>query len=134
MLSDHFLGVFSRKYGKEEHALTPAALAALSDYPWPGNVRELAHVIERAVLLSDGPLIGPDLFSLPGLMASEAEGDSRQDSLTGLTLEQVEQLLISRALTASGGNVSEAARRLGISREALRYRLQKHAIAPGDPK
>ena len=133
LLSDHFLGVFSRKYGKEEHTLTPAALAALRDYPWPGNVRELAHVIERAVLLSDGPLIGRDLFSLPGLMASEAESDSRQDGLNGLTLEEVEQLLISRALTASRGNVSEAARKLGISREALRYRLQKHAIAPVSP-
>ena len=132
LLSDHFLGVFSRKYGKEEHALAPAALVALYDYTWPGNVRELAHVIERAVLLSDGTLIGPDLLNLPGLVVSEAERDEQQESFTGQTLEEVEQRLISRALAVSRGNVSEAARKLGISREALRYRLQKHAIAADD--
>ena len=60
LLAAHLLQVFSQKYATEGNRLAPSALAALSHYPWPGNVRELAHVIERAVLLSNQPVIGPD--------------------------------------------------------------------------
>ena len=75
-------------------------------------------------------MIGSDLISLPHGMGKSAGAGSDADSLAGLTLEEVERRLITRALTASGGNVSEAARMLGISREAMRYRLQKHGIVP----
>ena len=134
LLSEHFLQVFSQKYATEGNCLTPEALAAIRGYPWPGNVRELAHVIERAVLLSDQPAIGPDLIVLPGRRRSGMQTDSAEDGVADLTLDEVEQRLIRRALTASRGNVSEAARMLGLSREALRYRLQKHAIVPARPK
>lgn len=134
LLSEHFLQVFSQKYATEGSCLTPEALAAIRGYPWPGNVRELAHVIERAVLLSDQPAIGPDLIVLPGRRRSGMQTDSAEDGVADLTLDEVEQRLIRRALTASRGNVSEAARTLGLSREALRYRLQKHSIVPARPK
>lgn len=134
LLAEHFLQVFSQKYATEANHLTPSVLEALSRYSWPGNVRELAHVVERAVLLSDQPMIGAELISLPGRAGSEAQVDSREDKLANLTLEEVERRLITQALTASRGNVSEAARKLGLSREALRYRLQKHAIVPGNLK
>ena len=134
LLAEHFLQVFSQKYATGDKPLMPSAVAALSRYSWPGNVRELAHVIERAVLLSDQPMIGPDLIVLPGRAGGEMQADSGEDSVANLTLEEVEQRLITRALTASRGNVSEAARQLGLSREALRYRLQKHSIVPARPK
>ena len=130
LLSEHFLQIFAQKYGTKGKRLTPSAIAALSHYAWPGNVRELAHVIERAVLLSDQPLIGPDLIVLPDRAGGGMPADSGEDSVANLTLEEVEQRLITRALTMSRGNVSEAARQLGLSREALRYRLQKHSIGP----
>ena len=129
-LSAHFLQIFSQKYATKGNRLTPSAVAALSHYAWPGNVRELAHVIERAVLLSDQPLIGPELLSLPACSGGDRQVDSGDDGLADLTLEEVEQRLIKQALRASRGNVSAAARKLGLSREALRYRLQKHSIAP----
>lgn len=134
LLAEHFLQVFSQKYVTAGNHLTASARAALSSHHWPGNVRELAHLIERAVLLSDQPMIGPELISLPVRAGSEAQVDSREDRLADLTLEQVERRLITQALAASRGNVSEAARKLGLSREALRYRLQKHAIVPGNLK
>ena len=134
LLSEHFLQVFSQKYATEGNCLTPEALAAIKGYPWPGNVRELAHVIERAVLLSDQPAIGLDLIVLPGRRRGGMQTDSAEDGVANLTLDEAEQRLIRRALTASRGNVSEAARMLGLSREALRYRLQKHSIVPAKPK
>ena len=135
LLSAHFLQVFSQKYATGDKRLTPSALAELSHYAWPGNVRELAHVLERAVLLSDQPMIGPDLMILPSRAAGDGQADSGGDSgANNLTLEEVEQRLITQALTASRGNVSKAARQLGITREALRYRLQKHSIVPAKSK
>ena len=134
LLAEYFLRIFCQKYATEADDLTPSALEALSRYHWPGNVRELAHVIERAVLLSDQPLIGPELLSLPACSGGDRQVDSGDDGLADLTLEEVEQRLIKQALRASRGNVSAAARKLGLSREALRYRLQKHAIAPADLK
>lgn len=130
LLSEHFLQVFSQKYATGDNRLTPSAVAALSRYSWPGNVRELAHVIERAVLLSDQSMIGTDLIVLPGRAGEDMQADWGGNSAANLTLEEVEQRLITQALTASRGNVSEAARKLGLSREALRYRLQKHSIVP----
>ena len=134
LLAAHFLQIFSQKYATGDKRLTPSALAALSHYAWPGNVRELAHVLERAVLLSDQAMIGPDLMILPGRAAGDVQADSGADSGADLTLEEVEQRLITQALTASRGNVSKAARQLGITREALRYRLQKHSIVPAKSK
>ncbi len=94
--------------------LAPEAMAALLGHYWPGNVRELQHVIERAALLG-GEVIGAN-----DLLLRRAEAPPR---LEEMTLEQVEKYLIERALAAQGGNVSEAARVLGLSRSALYRRL-----------
>jgi DNA-binding NtrC family response regulator len=96
--------------------LSSAAMEALLAHTWPGNVRELEHVIERASLLAAGDEIGPDDLML------RARGDAAP-KLEEMTLEQVERYLIERALAAQGGNVSEAARVLGLSRSALYRRL-----------
>jgi len=101
--------------------LSPAAMEALLAHPWPGNVRELEHVIERASLLATGDEItASDLMLRPrGEVAPRLED---------MTLEQVERYLIERALAAQGGNVSEAARVLGLSRSALYRRLTSLGI------
>jgi len=104
--------------------LAPAAMEALLAHPWPGNVRELEHVVERAVLLARGDTIEVDDLAL----RARAEGAPR---LEGMTLEQAERYLIERALAAHGGNVSDAARALGLSRSALYRRLGSLGIRAG---
>jgi DNA-binding NtrC family response regulator len=96
--------------------LSPSAMEALLAHSWPGNVRELEHVIERASLLASGDEIGADDLML------RARTDA-PPKLEEMTLEQVERYLIERALAAQGGNVSETARVLGLSRSALYRRL-----------
>ena len=132
-LFEYFAALTARRYGMPAPALSPGLLETVRRYEWPGNVRELAHVVERAVLLgADRPLEAKTLFGLapdpPDPTADPA------DALDGLTLEAAERLLIARALHETGGNISQAARRLGVSRMALRYRLQKLDIDPRRPK
>jgi DNA-binding NtrC family response regulator len=101
--------------------LSTAAMEALLAHPWPGNVRELEHVIQRAGLLATGDEITPsDLMLRP-----RGEAAPR---LEDMTLEQVERYLIERTLAAQGGNVTEAARALGLSRSALYRRLASLGI------
>ena len=100
---------------------SPDALEALVRHPWRGNVRELEHTVERAVLLASEEEIGPqDLFLGPG-----AQGPAL---IERMTLDDAERHLIQRALARCGGNVSEAARELGVSRSALYRRLQHHGL------
>jgi DNA-binding NtrC family response regulator len=102
--------------------LTAAALAALADYPWPGNLRELRNVLERAVLLADGPEIDRrDLrFDPPAAAAAGADGPR--------TLREIERQAIERALAAEGGRVARAALRLGVPRSSLYQKLKQHGI------
>ena len=115
-------GLFlARARGGSARRLSTAAMEALLAHPWPGNVRELEHVIERASLLATGDEIAAsDLMLRP-----RAEPAPR---LEDMTLEQVERYLIERTLAAQGGNVSEAARVLGLSRSALYRRLTSLGI------
>ncbi len=124
LLARHFSVQTCRRYGLPDKPLNAAALAALQGYHWPGNVRELKHQVERALLLSHGPEISAaDL----GLVASESML-AGVPALEGLTLEAAEKMLIVTALRTTQNNVSEAARRLGVSRMTLRYRLEKHGL------
>jgi DNA-binding NtrC family response regulator len=119
-LARHFLSVHASRYRKSVTRLAPEALDALLDYGWPGNVRELDHVIERAVILADGPRIGQAELALRHAPA--------QTGLEDLSLEDVERLLIRKALDRSGGNVSRAAEALDLSRSALYRRMKKHGL------
>jgi DNA-binding NtrC family response regulator len=120
-LTDHFLAHHARRYRRGELRLGEAALGALRRYDWPGNVRELEHAVERAVLLAKGDVIGPEDLGL-GVPASAVV------RLEDLTLEEVERVLIRKALARAGGNVTEAAAVLGLSRSALYRRLAKHGL------
>jgi DNA-binding NtrC family response regulator len=122
LLAHHFLRVYTERYRKKISGFDAAAMQSLREHPWPGNVRELDHAIERAVLLSAGPLIrSVDL----GLRAASPGGTLR---LEEMNLEEVEKHLIQRMLARHGGNVSQAANALGLSRSALYRRLEKFGL------
>ena len=97
----------------------------LLDYAWPGNVREMKHLIERAVLLSGGGLLGADLLGLDLKSQSRSEPNEMNEDIT---LGEAELHLIKQALERTNRNVSKAARELGITRMALRYRIKKYNL------
>jgi DNA-binding NtrC family response regulator len=106
--------------------LTAGAVRALLDHSWPGNVRELRHAVERAVLMARGSAVTEDDL---GLQQPRAAGAGAGTDFTGdITLEEAERMLIQRALTRHGGNVSRAAESLGVSRSALYRRLQYYGL------
>jgi len=119
LLAEEFLRRFSLKYGREVRRIDPPARDALVAYSWPGNVRELSHVIERAVLWSQGPALDAGSLSL-------IEPEPARSS--GSDLIQWERSMIEQALREAGGNQTKAAQRLGISRDTLRYRIKKFGI------
>ncbi|HEX3560943.1 MAG TPA: sigma-54 dependent transcriptional regulator [Pyrinomonadaceae bacterium] len=121
-LAEHFLRLYAHRYRKELRGFEAAAREALRRYAWPGNVRELDHVVQRAVLLARADEVkGVDL----GLQPVREMGERR---LEEMSLEEVERLLIQKALKRFGGNVSQAAEALGLSRSALYRRMQKYEI------
>jgi two-component system response regulator HydG len=123
VLADHFLDQYCRKYGKALKKIGTPAVKRLEGYAWPGNVRELQHAIERAVIMSEAPVLRPEDFPLGGAPVSE-EAQGSED----VSLDDMERLLISRVVKKHGGNVSKAARELGISRAALYRRMEKHGL------
>lgn len=130
LLARHFMEQSAKRYGIKSTSLSTQALQALRSYDWPGNVREMKHMIERAVLLSGEGELSPESLALTaqaqpgmgtGLNLSPGTG-------TDLTLDNAELMLIRNALEKCNGNVSRAARELGITRMALRYRIKKHNL------
>jgi len=120
-LAAHFLRRHAQRYRRPVESLDPEALRVLLAHPWPGNVRELDHVLERAVLMArEHVLEAADL----GLRAA-AHGPA---VLEQMTLDEVERVLIQKALARHGGNVSDAAKTLGLSRSALYRRLERHGL------
>lgn len=124
LLAKSFLDRHALRYRRAEVQLSPSAIQALLDYSWPGNIRELDHAVERAVLMSRGGEI-----QAADLGLRQARSESR--SIDELSLEEVERHLIQRAIARYHGNVSEAARALGLSRSALYRRLEKHEMKRG---
>ena len=135
-LFEHFAALTARRYGMPAPEFSPEILETARRYDWPGNVRELAHMVERAVLLGADRVLDIRALGLapasPAAPASAAPGASG-DALIGLTLEEAERRLIVIALRETGGNVSESARRLGVSRMVLRYRIRKLGLDPRGP-
>jgi DNA-binding NtrC family response regulator len=116
----------ARNYGLGEVTLSTQALQWLSAQPWPGNVRQLGQTLERTLLLAGKPHVGQaDLLAAEH---DEASANGGPLAVEGMTLEQVEHLMVSRAMAQHGGNVSHAARALGLSRTALYRRLQRHGL------
>ena len=121
LLAAHFLGRHAQRYRKRLTAFDPAAMQALLEHSWPGNIRELEHAIERAVLMAQGDVVKPGDLGL----RTGKEGVPR---LEEMSLEEVEFSLIKKALARYEGNVSHAAKALGLSRSALYRRLQRFGL------
>ncbi|MFH1464149.1 MAG: sigma-54 dependent transcriptional regulator [Pseudomonadota bacterium] len=134
-LVDHFVRRFNAKFGRNVQGVSEDALARLEAADWPGNVRELRNILERAVIMeADELLLGQHLPSDLGLAGVDGRDPSRRGAGVilppeGLNLERLERSLLTQAMERTEGNQSAAARLLGISRFALRYRLEKHHLA-----
>ncbi len=123
-LFEHFVEVYAQKYNLPAKRLSRAALKRLEAYLWPGNVRELRHAVERALIMSDSPTLDAGDF----LLAPPQTTPSGALKIDDYNLEAVEQRVIRAALEKHGGNVSRAARELGITRTSLYRRLEKHGL------
>jgi DNA-binding NtrC family response regulator len=123
-----FITRFAGDSGKPVESITPEAMQILVNYHWPGNVRELQNIIERACALAKGTVLTADDIHLDVRPAKAANGTSNFLP-DGMTLEHWEDEMIREALRRANGNKSQAARLLGLSRNALRYRLSKIGIA-----
>ncbi|HBW09319.1 regulatory protein, Fis family [Stutzerimonas kunmingensis] len=147
LLAEHFIQRFHEEYGKITLGLSDRALEACLHYSWPGNIRELENIIERGIILTDPneSISVPALFTRPpeehsidsarvssdGVLVSPSSGRGNWVSQllsSGLSLDEIEQSLMQEAMRQANGNVSGAARLLGLSRPALAYRLRKIGI------
>jgi two-component system, NtrC family, response regulator AtoC len=126
LLARHFVAVQAERHGTPPPALGRSALAALARHAWPGNVRELRLAMQRALLLPHaGAIDSTHLWLTPGRRGKDVE------AAPDLELRQLECDALTRALERARGNVSRAARLLGVSRDTMRYRVAKHALRPG---
>jgi two-component system, NtrC family, response regulator HydG len=134
LLAHHFVELFADRNRKRVKGFSPQAMDMLVKYGWPGNVRELENAIERAVILMPGDYITEK--QLPMSVVQSQAGDAEHPQASGTSvppaersLEQIEREAILTALEATGGNKSEAARRLGITRKTLHNKLKLYGVA-----
>ncbi|MFA7349874.1 MAG: sigma-54 dependent transcriptional regulator [Methylotenera sp.] len=125
LLAKHFAAQTSRRYGLASANFTPEAINMMQTYTWPGNVRELKHQVSRAILLCHNGQVTDIDLALP--MQRTAEAISQPD-LQQSTLDAAERAILLQVLADTRNNVSEAARKLGITRMTMRYRMDKHQI------
>jgi len=132
LLAEHFLADHRRRYGRPNLRIDPSAETALRRHPWAGNVRELRNTMEQAALLTVGDHVrAADLNLREPPWLSAEPGSSDADQSCGSTLASVEYDLIVNALSRAGGNVTLAAQDLGITRDTMRYRMEKHKLKRG---
>ena len=127
LLAQHFLEIFAEKNHKEIKGFTPQAMDNLLRHDWPGNVRELMNAVERGVVMAQAPYLDTkDWTLIPEGSSSERKFPGKAAMANNLPLEEVEKATILKALEASRGNKSEAARNLGITRKTLLAKLRKY--------
>ncbi len=131
-LSDHYVNVFSRKFGKNIEGFTKTAKEAISNYSWPGNVREFRNVVERGCILSKNSLIGNDELLFPDIIGQESNNSDINDNLPAMPLAKAENLIIKAAMTKAKGNKNKAARILGVHRTTLYKKLEEYSISVTD--
>jgi len=130
LLVRHFIEIFAAQNRKEISGVTPGAMDRLIKYHWPGNVRELMNAVERGVVLSRGDYLNEeDLAIIQTVTAEDENAPTVFDETTvDIPLERVEKTTILNTLESAGGNKSEAARRLGITRKTLHKKLKKYGV------
>jgi DNA-binding NtrC family response regulator len=124
ILSTHFVELYCRKYRKAPKSISSSTIKKFEKYKWPGNIRELQHAIERAIIMSDkNTLMAEDFFFLSqsGELSDEPANES-------LDLDEVEKTTIRKAISKHNGNISKAAKELGLTRASLYRRLEKHGL------
>lgn len=124
MLVNFFLGQYSRKFNRSVNTISERAMEQLLEYSWPGNVRELRYCIERAVILLDGDELGVRDFSVLDASRLRVSADNTQNR----SLEQIEENTVRQVLKKHKGNVSYAAKELGLTRTSLYRRIKKYEI------
>ncbi|MBV9265975.1 MAG: sigma-54-dependent Fis family transcriptional regulator [Acidobacteriaceae bacterium] len=131
-LAMHFVHKLSKDLGTTASDISPAAIDRLLDHSWPGNVRELENTIERSLVLSAGDVLQPADIRIEAVRGQTPAPATQSLALPeGVTLEQWEQMMIREALRRANGNKSQAARLLGLTRNALRYRLSQMGLDNG---
>jgi DNA-binding NtrC family response regulator len=131
LLVAHFVRRYNHEFGKRIQGLSPEALDALCAYSWPGNVRELQNVVERSIVLVEGPLVGVD--DLPLELSLGASGTVRAEAMSlNEASDRFERQIVLRTLDRVDGNVSEAARILGLHRNSLKVKLARWKIRARD--
>jgi transcriptional regulator with PAS, ATPase and Fis domain len=125
-LVDHFIDFYNHKFNSSIAGATAEAVRRLQDYDWPGNIRELRNVIERAMVLEDQSQLTPENLAFgEEALSSSLSMPPASPSRAGMSLEDAEKAMLAEAMQKSGGNQTQAARILGISRDTLRYRIKK---------
>jgi DNA-binding NtrC family response regulator len=127
VLASHFLSKYASRYRKQIKTFSSESMEKLLEYGWPGNVRELDHTVERAVIMCREEEIQP------GNLGLQFSSRARPVSLGDMSLEEAEALLISKALARYGGNISQAAEVLGLSRGTFYRRMEKHGLYAPSP-
>jgi transcriptional regulator with PAS, ATPase and Fis domain len=123
LLADHFVDMYCRKYRKQVKSVSSNAVKKLQKYQWPGNIRELQHAIERAIIMTDNNVLDTDDFFFL------SQNSQSEDVITDTyNLEIVERTVIQKAVNKYSGNISKAAKELGLTRASLYRRLEKHGL------
>ena len=123
LLVNYFMTMFSKKYQKTITGVSAPALKKLQKYRWPGNIRELRHTLERAIILADSSMLQPTDFLFP-----ESEKEVEGFIFDNFNLEEVEKTVIRKALKKHEGNISHAAKELGLTRTSLYRRMEKYDL------
>jgi len=127
-LAEHFVRAMAAENGSPVESITDAAIKKLTEYHWPGNVRELQNVIERSLVLATGTTLDAGDIKLETAPRAARTHTGEHLLPDGMTLDEYEQSVIREALQRAEGNKSQAARLLGLSRNALRYRLTQMGL------
>jgi DNA-binding NtrC family response regulator len=125
LLANAFVREYARKYNRHVHGISDPAMSTLMEYQWPGNVRELRYCIERAIILADGEELGPGEFT--SLLAS-AQSTSSDGVPNAQTLDELERASVADALKRHQGNISRAAKELGLTRASMYRRIEKFGL------
>lgn len=123
ILADHFMKIYAKKYKKTVSKISPSSIKKLNIYTWPGNVRELQHALERAVIMCESTTLEPDDFFLT---APKKKGEDFE--LENFNLEEVEKKIILKVIKQYQGNITKAAKELGLTRTSLYRRMEKYEL------
>lgn len=125
LLARHFCEVYAKKYRKPTPSIEPETMRRLQQYPWPGNIRELQHALERTIIMADQDVLTTEDFTF---LRHEPKNMPAQQANSEVTLEDMEKNTIKRVIDKHGGNISKAAKELGLTRASLYRRLEKHGL------